>query len=87
MNKRHEKVLQNRADLTGEKVEEHFGCDECCEQILFKMKDNHHEFSMGVETVLNCLRIAEEKGAVPKLSSDWWILVMDRYRIYNNLKP
>lgn len=45
------KILENPANLTGEKVEDHFGCDECSEQILFR-----------------------------------WLSVMDRYRIYSNLK-
>lgn len=80
------KILENPANLTGEKVEDHFGCDKCSEQILFRMKDNYHEFSMGVETILNCLRLAEEKGAVPKLPDEWWLSVMDRYNIYSNLK-
>ena len=37
----------------------------CDEYMVFAMRDNHHSFSIGLETILICLQAAELEGAVP----------------------
>ena len=49
------------------------------EDYIFAMKDKYHEFSIGLRTILDCLELAEQEGAVPKLSEEWWIQVQNRY--------
>lgn len=67
------------AKLTGD-VEEIL-CTECYESYLFSLRDNDHEFSIGLIDILRCLKFAEEQGAVPPISEKWWIDVVDRYQI------
>jgi hypothetical protein len=43
------------------------------------MKDNYHEFSIGLSTILSCLAMAEKEGAVPKIPYEWWSLINRRY--------
>ena len=43
------------------------------------MKDNFHEFSIGLKTILSCLAMAEKEGAVPKIPYEWWWLINRRY--------
>ncbi|MGV6473618.1 hypothetical protein [Azotobacter vinelandii] len=33
------------------------------------------DFSLGIAIVLQCLRFAEEQGAIPELPDDWWSIV------------
>lgn len=67
-----EEILENEAVLGDESIEDHSGCH-CCEELyLFHMKDNYHEFAIGLTTVLNMLSVAEAAGAVPELPADWW---------------
>lgn len=54
-------------------------CDVCEEALLFAMRDNHHEFSINLTTILECLRVAEQRGEVPPLSKDWWYQVHRRF--------
>lgn len=56
-------------------------CSNCDETIHFALQDKNHTFSIGLITVLECLSFAEEQGEVPKLPSDWWISIVNRYRI------
>lgn len=52
----------------------------CCDDpILFQMRDRYHEFSLGLFTILDCLKIAEQKGHVPKLPDEWWLSNKIRY--------
>ncbi len=51
------------------------------ETVIFRMKDNFHEFSIDLETLLGCLAFAQSQGAVPQLPSDWWIWIHNRYNL------
>lgn len=51
----------------------------CDEYMVFAMRDNHHSFSLGLETVLKCLQAAEQEGAVPTLPDNWWLAIGSRY--------
>lgn len=77
MNK--EKIIENRVNLEDNRIKDHTGCEECTEDYLFFMKDQKHEFSIGLKTILVCLAFAEEKGAVPLLPNEWWHLINNRY--------
>ncbi len=72
----HDKILDNRAFPASNRFE-HNGCDE----LVFAMRDRHHSFSLDMGTVLQCLQLAEQEGAVPRLPDDWWIAIVKRYKI------
>ena len=61
-------IFFNRADIESA---ERVVCDNCFEQIVFMLKDDKHEFSLGLTTVLECLTFAISKGDLPKLPSSW----------------
>jgi hypothetical protein len=71
---------QNTANLEPREIIEHFSCEECTEEYLFKMRDNYHEFSIGLTTILSCLALAQGEGALPELPADWWSKAINRYR-------
>ncbi len=73
------KFLQTKAALEKKEMLDHSACEECMEDYVFAMKDKHHEFSIGLTTILECLSLAEKEGAVPKLPNDWWIEVENRF--------
>ena len=56
-------------------------CDYCNNPILFAMQDNYHQFSMGLITILQCLKLAEDEGHIPKLPGDWWVQLANRYNL------
>lgn len=73
----HDDVLENRAI-----PEPGTTPSQCCgDELVFAMRDRHHTFSLSVTTVLECLHVAEQEGAIPALSDDWWIAVDRRYKI------
>ncbi|MGJ8518354.1 hypothetical protein [Carnimonas bestiolae] len=51
------------------------------EYMVFAMRDSHHAFSLGLETVLECIRAAELEGAVPTLHAEWWWELQKRYAL------
>lgn len=65
-------VFFNRAEV---KKAEHICCENCFENVIFLLKDKEHEFSMGLSTVLECLKFAIENGDLPKLPLSWVNLV------------
>lgn len=56
-------------------------CDYCNESMLFAMQDNFHKFSIGLFTILQCLKLAEDEGHVPHLPEDWWVQLANRYNL------
>lgn len=76
----HDEILENRANLQSDPVQEADG--QCCgNHLIFALRDRHHDFSLGIDTVLQCLRFAEQQGAIPELPADWWIAVRGRYHL------
>ncbi|MFI3270729.1 MAG: XRE family transcriptional regulator [Pseudomonadota bacterium] len=73
------KTFENRATETGEYA--HSECQNCNEELFFAMRDNYHNFSIGLRTVLQCLHLAEEEGNVPKLPQEWWNQIANRHNI------
>ena len=74
----HEAILDNRADLASADAQDSSVNEE---EMVFALQDQHHKFSMGLSTILQCLRMAAQEGGIPKLPSDWWIQVARRYSI------
>lgn len=59
---------------------------DCCDDtLMFGMRDNHHAFSIGLSTILECLRYAEREGEVPRLPEGWWNLLETRYPALQHL--
>ena len=81
-------ALNNRADHAGghpRSTEQH---PECCDDALvFGMRDNYQDFSMGITTILECLHAAECEGHVPELSNEWWYKIYRRYPSLQRLEP
>lgn len=69
----------NEAVIAKQEIIDHSDCEECMEDHLFLMRDNEHEFFVGLRTVLSCLAFAEDYGAVPKLPDGWWLKIRQRY--------
>ncbi|WP_437559496.1 hypothetical protein [Acidithiobacillus sulfuriphilus] len=74
----HEAILENPAKFRPDEQGESLAT---MEEIVFALRDRHHEFSMDLTTLLQCLRLAEREGGVPELSKTWWIQVARRYDI------
>lgn len=70
----HQVILSNRAHLSDVNAQ-----TPDTDALIFRMKDQHHEFSLGLQTVLKCLSIAEEEGYVPALAPGWWAQLQLRY--------
>lgn len=49
--------------------------------MVFAMQDKHHQFTLGLSTLLECLYIAEKEGAVPQLPDQWWLALSTRYNL------
>jgi hypothetical protein len=70
-------TFYNRAEVeSGERVQ----CDNCFERTVFHLKDNYHEFSIGMSTVLECVAFAIRNGDLPKLPNSWLNDVDSQYR-------
>jgi hypothetical protein len=70
-----EETHANRAalDIGAEEIAKDCTGFECCkEELVFAMRDNYHAFSIGLLTILDCLKMAEQGGYVPKLPEGWW---------------
>ncbi|EAA5258697.1 hypothetical protein DP804_19745 [Salmonella enterica subsp. enterica] len=49
---------------------------DCCDSsAVFVLDNGHDHFSVSLETVLLCLKVAEEHGHVPEIGANWWGLV------------
>lgn len=49
--------------------------------MVFAMQDKHHQFTLGLSTILECLHAAEQEGAVPALPESWWLALSTRYNL------
>ena len=59
-------------------------CERCYEPLIFALRSENQDFSIGLFTILQCLEVAEYEGAVPKLPDDWWISLQNRYGLSLN---
>ncbi|CAK7024224.1 hypothetical protein [Bilophila wadsworthia] len=70
-------MLENRATVCAGNKE--ILCPRCDEPFVFGMKDNFHEFSIGLTTILECTAIAEHLGYLPQFPQEWWEATLERY--------
>lgn len=68
----HNRAHMERNDDQSLKTTGYPSCDNCADPLIFALKDRHHEFSLGLFSVLECLKLAEKEGYVPELPEDWW---------------
>lgn len=54
-------------------------CESCSEKYLFHLKNKNGEFAVGLIDILKCLAFAEQEGAVPPISREWWLAVQRHY--------
>lgn len=76
----HKSILENRADLGSPEAQDFSDGEE----LVFALQDRHHQFSLGLTTILQCVRLAEQEGGVPALPEEWWIQVARRYPVTIN---
>lgn len=65
-------IFENRAAVSKETLTNCMDYSCCREECVFALKDKHHEFSLGLTTILELLAIAEKEDFVPKLPPEWW---------------
>lgn len=65
------KSVDEIAEMTGEVTEDI--ASEIGEYIWFHLRDNVHDFKIGLSDVLSALKFAEEQGAIPKHDDFWWL--------------
>ena len=53
-------------------------CLDCDEPIYFAMHDKHHKFSLSLTTLIECLKFAENEGAIPPIDISWWGEISNR---------
>lgn len=51
------------------------------EHYYFHLKDNIHEFTMGLKEILLCIHFAEDEGLIPKVPDEWWNFLYSTYNI------
>lgn len=68
----------NEAKRTEIPIQDHRDCELCMEHWLFHMKDMHHEFYIGLKTILECLDEAIDSGAIPQPPNSWFIDIQNR---------
>lgn len=53
----------------------HMDVDCCDSSAVFVLDNGHDHFAVSLETILSCLKVAEEHGHVPEIGADWWCLI------------
>ncbi|MDM1716482.1 hypothetical protein [Thiopseudomonas alkaliphila] len=57
---------------------------EQADYMIFAMQDKHHQFSLGLSTLLECLYIAEQEGAMLQSPDQWWLALSTRYNFVHH---
>ncbi|MCL1996840.1 MAG: hypothetical protein FWG63_11585 [Defluviitaleaceae bacterium] len=83
-----QKMLKNTFDKRAKFINTHdcksHDCEICSEPIIFALStENGENFSIGLTTVLECLRIAQEQGHVPDIDeeTEFWCKMVGRYGV------
>ena len=58
-------------------------CDHCNNPLVFELSNDADQYAVNIETILKCLELAEQQGAIPKINSDWWTKISRRYNNIN----
>lgn len=56
-------------------------CEHCNGDYMFVFKDSSHKIHISLEMVLQCLKSAENIGAIGRLGSNFWFLLETRYYV------
>jgi len=57
-------------------------CEICDEPIIFALATKNGEnFSVGLTTILECLKIAEKEYHIPPIDSKFWLAVKNDYKL------
>lgn len=72
----HRRILENRVAL--EAVEPP-ACPDKLPELVFALRQGEHVFSLDLETLLKCLKVAENQGHLPPIDLQWWLAVSYRY--------
>ena len=58
------------------------------EKVFFHLQDSTHEFTMGLKSILQCLKFAEDENVIPKLPQDFWSAMYGEYHgLYERYSP
>lgn len=57
----------NTQNINHEKVH----CENCDESVIFHLKRNEEEITIGLSTILECITFAIQVGDLPKLPMSW----------------
>ncbi|ACS79743.1 helix-turn-helix domain-containing protein [Maridesulfovibrio salexigens] len=55
-------------------------------ELVFAIQDQFHKFSLSLQTILDCLKIAESSGYLPPLPAQWWCSAISRHGQEINIK-
>ncbi|TIH11386.1 XRE family transcriptional regulator [Marinifilum sp. JC120] len=55
-------------------------------ELVFAIQDQFHKFSLSLQTILDCLKIAESSGYIPNLPAQWWCSAISRHGQKINIK-
>ena len=69
-----QKIMPNQAELQEEVV-----LGDSDELLLFHLKAQEKEFTLGLSDVLECLKFAESEGIVPPIPGAWWLTMSEVY--------
>ncbi|WP_440993565.1 hypothetical protein [Cysteiniphilum litorale] len=58
-------------------------CEHCDNPLLFELSNGKAHYAVSIEAILACLKIAEQKGAVPEIDAEWWLKIQ---RVYEELR-
>ena len=81
-------AFQNRITEPPQGIEAtEIACPQCQEAMIFALKIGEKEVSIGLNTILACLKIAEKEGYVPPLEGEnsqffansWWCKIERMY--------
>jgi hypothetical protein len=56
-------------------------CDYCESRIMFELNNGEDSYALSMVSVLTCLKIAENNGAIPKIDAKWWKSLQPHYNL------
>ncbi|MCL1999723.1 MAG: hypothetical protein FWG65_13270 [Turicibacter sp.] len=57
-------------------------CEICDEPIIFALATKNGEnFSVGLTTILKCLKTAENEFHIPPIDSEFWLAIRNDYKL------
>lgn len=54
---------------------------ECDPASHFVIETDHGQVMVGIDIILQCLRLSECQGDIPPLPNEWWYPLVRRYQI------